>query len=384
MNNHESVNQPSSEIRHERNYGIDLLRVVSMLMVTILHLSGHGGFQGTPENGAVFYILSAFIVLCYGAVDIFALISGFVMYGTRVKYSRLISLWFQVFFYSAGLSIYERVMYNITPLYPAFFPVLSSKFWYFSAYFFMFFFIPSFNELIGRFSKKSAARFLAAGFFILCILSNIHKFLGTDDIGIQSGYNTVWISYCYLVGAYIKKYQPDFEKISSQKYILAIIICNIITYTDSTLLYKLHPLTGMNLPPSQLLITYTSPTVFIPSICMLMLFGRIKITRGKSIVKFFAATSFSVYIIQNHSYIWFNFITKFSTFFNNPTAAEKIGLVLGFSVAFYLAASLVDFLRIQLFRLLHIDFLSQKICELLGKLFNKTIKKRTEENGLDN
>ncbi len=348
-----------------------------MLMITILHLSGHGGFRGTPENGAVFYILSFFIVLCYGAVDIFALISGFVMYGTRIKYNRLISLWFQVFFYSAGLSIYERVMFGITPLYPAFFPVLSSKFWYFSAYFFMFFFIPSFNELIDRFSKKSAAYLLAVGFFVLCILSNIHKFLGTDDIGIQNGYNTVWISYCYLAGAYIKKYQPDFEKISSKKYILTIIICNIITYADSTLLYKLHPLTGMNLPPSRLLITYTSPTVFIPAICMLMLFVRIKSIRGKSIIKFFAATSFSVYIIQNHSYIWFNFITKFSTFFNAPTAAEKIGLVLGFSVAFYLAASLVDFLRIQLFRLLHIDLLSQKICELLGKLFDKAIRKLT-------
>ena len=383
MNNQEPVGCTGAIIDRKRNYGIDLLRIVSMLMVTILHLSGHGGFQGTPENGAVFYLLSFFIVLCYGAVDIFALISGFVMYGTRAKYSRLVSLWFQVFFYSAGISIYERVRFGITPLYPAFFPVLSSKFWYFSAYFFMFFFIPSFNELIDRFSKKSAARFLAAGFLVLCILSNIHKFLGTDDIGILNGYNMVWISYCYLVGAYIKKYRSDFEKISSKKYILTIIICNIITYTDSTILYKLPPLTGMRLPPSQLLISYTSPTVFIPSICMLMLFGRIKITRGQNVVKLFAATSFSVYIIQNHSYIWYNFITKFSTFFNAPTAVEKIGLVLGFSVAFYLAASLVDFLRIQLFKLLRINRLSEKICELTKNTFNKLLKKRTETNDIN-
>ena len=37
--------------RRERNYGIDLLRIVSMIMVTILHFSGYGGFLGTPENG---------------------------------------------------------------------------------------------------------------------------------------------------------------------------------------------------------------------------------------------------------------------------------------------------------------------------------------------
>ena len=73
--------------RRERNYGIDLLRIVSMIMVTILHFSGYGGFLGTPENGLSYYVLSLIMVICYGAVDIFAIISGFVMYNSiEIRY----------------------------------------------------------------------------------------------------------------------------------------------------------------------------------------------------------------------------------------------------------------------------------------------------------
>lgn len=49
--------------RRERNYGIDLLRIVSMIMVTILHFSGYGGFLGTPENGLSYYVLSLIMVI---------------------------------------------------------------------------------------------------------------------------------------------------------------------------------------------------------------------------------------------------------------------------------------------------------------------------------
>ena len=33
----------------KRNYGIDLLRMVLMLMVVILHIFGHGGALGATE-----------------------------------------------------------------------------------------------------------------------------------------------------------------------------------------------------------------------------------------------------------------------------------------------------------------------------------------------
>ena len=126
----------------------------------------------------------------------------------------------------------------------------------------------------------------------------------------------------------------------------------------------------INYSPKDILEKYNSLTVLLPSISFLMLFSRMNIKRGKRIIRFFSSTSFSVYIIQCLPFTWNNIITKLHTFFNAPTALEKIGIVLGVSVMFYLAASLVDSLRIQLFRLLHIDMYINLICKLFSKIIN--------------
>ena len=49
-----------NEKKHEKNYGIEWLRILSMYMVAVLHTLGQGG--------------------TFGAVDCFALISGYVGY----------------------------------------------------------------------------------------------------------------------------------------------------------------------------------------------------------------------------------------------------------------------------------------------------------------
>ncbi len=361
--------------KRERNYGIDLLRIVSMFMVTLLHLSGYGGFISDPSDGAGFYILSAFRVTCFGAVNIFALISGYVMYGSKIKYSRIIGLWFQVFFYSVGLSVIDEFLVcRKYMLLRSFFPVFTSKFWYFSAYFFMFFFVPFFNVMVEKLSRKIIFGFLTTGFIILCVCSNIERVLADDMFGLLRGYSVMWLSFCYISGASVKKYQSFFYKIPKSIYFFLIILCNASTYICNVIFYGKKFSNGLLVHPSFFLLDYTSPTIFIPAICMLVLFSRLKIKRGIGLIKFFSASAFGVYIIQTHGLVWDNFICKYSSFFDVPSAADEVIIVFFGAVALYLSATIVDYLRIKLFRLLHIDLLSQLICKLFGKVIN-TAKK---------
>lgn len=354
--------------RRERNYGIDLLRIVSMIMVTILHFSGYGGFLGTPENGLSYYVLSLIMVICYGAVDIFAIISGFVMYNSTVKYTKIINLWFQVVFYSYIFLILDKQIFhrpiNILNVLSASFPVtISDNLWYFAAYFIMFFFIPLYNKIISSFANGFLFNYIIICFAILFIPTNI------SILGLLDGYSFLWLSLCYLIGAFIKKNENFFNSISNRIYVVIIIVGILITYCcympvwDNINIF-------INYSPKDILEKYNSLTVLLPSISFLMLFSRMNIKRGKRIIRFFSSTSFSVYIIQCLPFTWNNIITKLHTFFNAPTALEKIGLVLGVSVMFYLAASLVDSLRIQLFRLLHIDMFINLICKLFSKIIN--------------
>ena len=76
-------------IKDSRNYGVDLLRIVSMLGVVTLHILGHGGLL---DNAGSFFEFSALYflqTLVQPAVDCFILISGYVGYKKGRYYPRL-------------------------------------------------------------------------------------------------------------------------------------------------------------------------------------------------------------------------------------------------------------------------------------------------------
>ena len=48
-------------VKKEREYGVDLLRIVSMFMVVVLHMLGNGGILDTAEPLSVNYSVSCII-----------------------------------------------------------------------------------------------------------------------------------------------------------------------------------------------------------------------------------------------------------------------------------------------------------------------------------
>ena len=148
---------------HSRNHGIDLLRCLSMFFVVLLHVLkwGEGGnldnsFLGTPNYAVSWYLeLSA-----YCAVNCFALITGYVGVNVPYRISRFINLWFQVFFYTAGITFLFKWLVpgsvSFKGMIQAFFPVLRLAYWYFTAYAVLFCFIPFLNPAIRSLSRESA------------------------------------------------------------------------------------------------------------------------------------------------------------------------------------------------------------------------------------
>ena len=72
--------QETSDCQHaERNYGIDLLRLVSMYMVVILHVLAESGVLSAQSLGtqSVAWLLET---AAYSAVNCFGMNSGYVSY----------------------------------------------------------------------------------------------------------------------------------------------------------------------------------------------------------------------------------------------------------------------------------------------------------------
>lgn len=349
MDNQSSLQ--TNATKPERNYGIDILRAVSMFMVCVLHVLLHGGILPNVEFGTGQYNVAwLFEILCYAAVNCYALISGFVGFRSKFKVSNLVYLWLQVVFFNVfiavGFAAFEGTM---TPkLLLEFFPVFLKRYWYFSAYFGLFFLMPALNAAI-NFTNK---RVLGFCLIILLVLFSVVGYF-KDVFVLDSGYSLLWLAYLYLAGGFISKYRP-FAKIKT--WLLILFAAGCILFVWVLKVWKNRDFFG-----------YLSPAHVLFAIALLELFSRVKIKTkgGKIVVSFFASTSFGVYIIHTQRNIWSRLI--FSQFAEYHPALLALAVV-GTALAIYLACTGIDYLRLLLFKLLHVKPLLQKI---ESKIINK-------------
>ena len=138
--------------RSERNMGVELLRVVSMIMVICLHILGQGGVRGNTEPLSGGYNVANFMyVIAFCSVNCYALISGFANVKTEFKFRRIVYLWLETAFL---LTAANAVMHFFVPSMTikkaywlnGLFPLTRRELWYFCAYFFMFPLIPILNK----------------------------------------------------------------------------------------------------------------------------------------------------------------------------------------------------------------------------------------------
>ena len=64
----------------KRNYGIDLLRIVSMIMIPVLHILGQGAILDRSSALSGSYKAAWLLeIVCYCAVNVYGIISGYVL-----------------------------------------------------------------------------------------------------------------------------------------------------------------------------------------------------------------------------------------------------------------------------------------------------------------
>ncbi|MBQ4259951.1 MAG: acyltransferase family protein, partial [Lachnospiraceae bacterium] len=136
--------QQSKRIGTQREAGLDLLRLVAMMMVVVLHYLGKGKLlpdlsgETLGSTGTVAWLLEAF---CIVAVNAYMLISGYFLSQSSFKVSRLLQLWLQIWVYSVGFGllgalagIVVETPVDIHYVLTLIFPVSMGHYWFMSAY----------------------------------------------------------------------------------------------------------------------------------------------------------------------------------------------------------------------------------------------------------
>jgi len=369
------------EQKATRSYGIDLLKLFSMLMIVLLHVLGIGGVLAGLQPGTAAHDLGWWLEsACYGAVNCFALTTGFLMAEGRYKPHRLLTLWLQVVFYTIGITVFFRLFYPdvVTMLNwkAAPRPVMARQYWYFTAYFAMYLFIPFFNKLIAVLTKGEFRRLLGS-ILLLMVLA----FWAKDDIfRLQNGYTMAWLSMLYFFGAYFKKYPP--EKVRPMLWIGIYLLATGCTWACKLATVYLDGQAGGPAAWGGMMLSYTSPTVFLASLMLFLLFLHLQVRPRwlQKLAAWLSPAAFSVYIIHCHPLVWHNVLTgRFASFasYGLPGMPAAVFLAAG---SIWLACLLADRVRILLFGFVGIDRISQKLVDGLVRLGGRLMRENHGQN----
>lgn len=366
----------------ERNIGIDFLRIVSMLLIVLLHVLGHGGVLAAVDLLSINYIIAWFLEIAAGcAVNCYALISGYVGVDAEFKYANIFSLWLQVVFYNVVGSVIGYICFQgdyigKRDLVKAFFPVMYNYYWYFTAYFCMFFFIPFFNYLMQNMKRKQTRGLVITAVVLFSILPTI---IYKDPFGTGNGYSALWLAALYLIGAYIKKYQIGTGE-QRKKMPWIYLSCIVISWLCKLLLDYITVEKNLELITSHvdinydgmLLVNYTSPTVLFASVALLIWFAGLKIGRSamRKAISFLAPATFGVFLIHDQSAIRHYLIYEAFAWYGKCAPPKMILLVVTTVLTVYLLCSVIDRGRFWIFNKLGVKKLCVRLTKRMQNIMN--------------
>lgn len=354
----------------EKNTGIEMLRILSMFMVVILHILNFGIHYTEITSFTIKWYISWFLEgICYCAVNIYAMISGYVMFNSRCKIRRLIELWLEVLLYSM---ISVLLLNNFFPelvsrkdIIKACFPIMSQRYWYFTAYFAIYWFIPFFNWVVQELDFERMRKLLYRLLLVFGIIPWISEPWGSWAFGLTGGYTALWLAIMYLVGAGIRKY--GFSIISfrrhehSKAYFLGMAVlsgCSVF-FTKLMITIFSKQILGQELYTDRFY-SYLSPLVIAEAIFLICLFSKIKIKQNSIWIKTSKLT-FGIYLIHLSplfgQYIW----KLFSLLVQRNSIEFLVGLLVG-TLAIYVGCSVIEYLRLKVFQFFRISDLLEYIC----------------------
>lgn len=340
--------------KNQRNCGIDLLKILSMLMVITLHVLGKGNLLYNKELEIFslrYNVLWILEIASFCAVNLYALSSGYVGLKAKHKYTNIFILWLEVVFYLLLISfifskfgIYE---FSKEDFFESLFPVSNVKYWYFSAYFCLFFMMPILNIAIENLKKYQLIFIIFVLSIIFCVIPTVMK---KDVFNICRGYHFFWLFFMYLIGGFFSKYDIKFKfmKISMfVLYLLSVYITFLLKkHADFMILNKIEYKFNF--------VEYNSPTIFLSSIFLFLVFANLKVNYLNKFISFVSKLTFSVYLIHEHDFIRTFFIKdKFSYLLELSTRdmVYRLAIIVFF---IFLISIFIDLIRTFIFKILFI------------------------------
>lgn len=332
-------------VGQHRNIGADVLRLLSMLMICILHVNLRLSIMDKFPN-------CLYETVSIQAVNLFAMLTGYFYVEARWKISRYLNLWFQVAFYAVGLTLLGCMM-KYMGLFSEYHPDVwrvvlpvpfASGYWYFTSYTAVFLLIPFLNRLI-KSLKRGELRTLLL--IVVPLFSLMTCFKGSGCL-YQHGYNAAWLSALYVMGAYLRLHPLKWGRAATCLVLMSSLAIQTILY-----------ITGN--PHETGMLGYAFPLVVLSAVCMfhLCLGVAVESPMITRVVACLSPLAFGVYLVHIHHFSWLVLQRVLGLLYNYVGEVWWLVPVFGFGI--FVGSLCVDWCRARLFSMLHVPAWSDRL-----------------------
>lgn len=327
----------------KRNYGVDVLRILAMFFVVVLHNLGQGGILNhvelsTPDWWGTYLLENLAVV----AVNVFAMITGFLSVGHHTKSMRVTGIMIQATFWAVvttlivlGLGIHlthNQLLHFGVPIY---------GYWYVRAYLGMILLSPVLSLAASHLSQQLYGRMLAALLVVSVTLGWLNQFY------LLNGYSAYWLIVMYFVGGYLRLY-ANFRH-SAYAYLGMYFGLAVLTTLAQYLLARLGHGSGS-------LTSYVGPLVVLQSIALMKMGLSLSVRSSKlrSGLQWASTVAFGVYLVDASGVVYNLFIPHVSSYLVGMSGPVWIWIIL-LSILMFMAFMLADWIRLMLFKWVKID-----------------------------
>ena len=279
--------------------GIQLLRLLAMLMIVTLHVLGAGGvLKSVIPLSKDYSALWFWETCCYGAVNCYALISGYVGWNKDFKYTKLIKFWVQNAIFVLILSLITYIIGWNTVTIDRMLEesVWFLQYWYVAAYLGLLIIVPVLNNFIQSTETGKLKNFAIASFIFFSAFTMHAEEIFSRDL--NKGYSVLWLALCYLWGGIIAKLQWA-TRVKSFVWLLISLSGTVFAWLGKMVTEFLTWEKTGEYVKDIIFVTYTSPFVVIASVGLFCFFVCLKI-KVPHIVSTLAESTLGVFLVHFH------------------------------------------------------------------------------------
>ena len=274
-----------------RQSNFELLRIISMLMILMVHFTGatfplpdrmqltdFGNINTTAKM-----LMESFSII---GVNCFVLISGF--FGIKPSVKGFTNFIFCCLFYSVVIygifAIADPSQYGWKDVLQSFAIFSHTDLWFIPTYLTLYVFSPLINKGFNALHRHQHIT-------LLCALTFINVYLGWFWGGKvnPTGYNAMHLIYIYVIGRFIHTYHASCS-LRSWHYFIGFIVAFLLIFASTFVLN------------SSMAFAYNSPAVIISSIFFFLIFTQISFY--DVYINHIASSAFAIYLIHQMPPVW--------------------------------------------------------------------------------